>query len=155
VSPEPIGDSLATLLALGVQAGRMADQGFASWWHGLTWGQWVSIWEAQGFEGLDEWLSRLWDLHAEPVLDPEEREFARKGLEEIARIERRRQLQLLLREMLASARPDISGDVLIDALIELERLRLELEAEGSFEQDFEAALEIAEARAEAARRDRV
>ncbi len=133
----------------------MADQGFASWWLGLTWGQWVSIWEAQGFEGLDEWLGRLWDLHAEPVLDPQEREFARKGLEEIARIERRRQLHLLLREMLASARPDISGDVLIDALIELERLRFELEAEGSFEQDFEAALEIAEARAEAARRDRV
>jgi hypothetical protein len=148
-------DSLTTLLARGAIAGRIADEGFASWWRELTWDEWVSIWEVQGFEGLDEWLSRLWDLHAEPALDPEEREFARKGLEEIARIERRRQLHLLLREMLASARPDISGDVLIDALIELERLRFELEADGSFEQDFEAALEIAEARAEAARRDRV
>ena len=148
-------DALTTLLALGADAGRAADQGVPSWWLRLTWGQWVSVWEAQDFQGLTEWGWRLCDLDAGTGLNPYGREFARKGLDEIARIERRRELHLLLRATLASSRPDISGDVLIDALIELERLRFELEAEGSFEQDFEAALEIAEARAEAARRKRV
>ena len=53
-----------------------------------------------------------------------------------------------------TTRPDISGDVLIDALVEVERLRLDLGGAGAFEDDFRAALEVAEARSEAVRQER-
>jgi hypothetical protein len=126
------------------------------YWRGLSWEQWCEIWDSQGTDGFREHRWRLYDLHEESEPGSEGREFARRGVEEINRIERRRNLHFFLREMLMTARPDISADVLIDALIEVERMRfdLDLEREGSFQDNFKAALEVAEARAETARKGR-
>jgi hypothetical protein len=117
-----------------------------------TWESWCVIWEAQSDQGLTDWRFRLYDFDA-PVGSPERR-FVKRALGEIARISRRRGLHSILREQMMTARPDISGDILIEALVEVETLRLDLGGPGSFESDFTAALEIAEARAATTREER-
>ena len=126
----------------------------SNWWRARSWGEWCEVWDACGYDGFREWRWRIYDLHELCELGSEGREFARKAVDEIARMERRRRLHFFLRDQLMNARPDVSADVLIDALIEIERMRfdLDLEREGSFQQNFGAALEIAEARAAAVRK---
>jgi hypothetical protein len=117
------------------------------------WDGWTEIWEFQSDEGLERWRWDLYDLH-DADSSPETCEFVKRALAELARIKRRRAVHWLLRDQLMTSRPDISGDLLVDALVEIEKMRLELGGAGGFETDFRGALEVAEARAEAVREER-
>jgi hypothetical protein len=119
-----------------------------------SWESWVVIWEAQSDQGLEDWRFRLYDLHFASAVGSAERNFVKRALSEVARIARRRTLHSILREQLMNARPDISGDLLVDALVEIEKMRLELGGAGGFETDFKAAIEVAETRAATVRKER-
>jgi hypothetical protein len=113
----------------------------------------VRIFESQSEEWLGRWRWQLYDLHSESAVGSAARNFAKDAISEISRIERRRALHSILREQLMT-RPDLSGDILLDALVEIERMRLDLDGAGGFEADFTGALEVAEARSEAVRKER-
>jgi hypothetical protein len=123
-------------------------------WDTYSWGSWCEIFEAQSDHGLNDWRWKLYDLHFDSPVGSPERRFVKDAISEIARIERRRALHWVLREQLMTTRPDLSGDVLVDALVEIERMRLDLGGAGAFEDDFRGALEVAEARAETVRKER-
>jgi hypothetical protein len=122
-------------------------------WDAYSLKSWVEIFEAQSDAGLNDHRWGLYDLHFDSPVGSPERRFVKDAISEIARIERRRALHRVLREQLMT-RPDISGDVLLDALVAVERLRLDLDGAGGFEDDFKGALEVAENRAEAVRKER-
>jgi hypothetical protein len=114
---------------------------------------WVEIFEAQSDQGLEESRWGLYDVASASAVGSPERDFAKRALSELGRIERRRALHQILRGQLLT-RPDLSGDVLLEALVQIERLRLDLGGPGSFETDFTAAIEVAETRAATSRQER-
>jgi hypothetical protein len=124
-----------------------------TWWQAHDWADWVRIFESQSEEWLGRWRWQLYDLASESPVGSAARNFARDALSQIGQIERRRALHGLLREQLLT-RPDLSADVLLDALVLIERMRLDFDGAGGFEDDFAAAIEVAEVRAETVRAER-
>jgi hypothetical protein len=123
-------------------------------WDAYSLKNWAAIWESQSDQGLTNSRWELYDVHFASAVGSPQRNFVKRALSEIARIERRRALHSVLREQLMTTRPDLSGDVLVDALVDIERMRLDLGGPGAFEDDFRGALEVAEARAETVRKER-